>query len=123
MIARKEAAGRALAQEYGFCWQPDVGEHRPALLVNATPVGMTGGTEAEDLPVPADVVDAATTVFEVVAMPEATPLVRRARANAATVITGTEVMALQAIEQFVLYTGVRPNREQFAAATAFSRRG
>ncbi|MGB7979524.1 MAG: shikimate 5-dehydrogenase [Candidatus Nanopelagicales bacterium] len=121
VVARNETAGRGLAQEYGFGWQPEVGDHRPALVVNATPIGMTGGPEADDLPVPAEVVDAAATVFEVVAVPEATPLVARARASGAAVITGTEVMALQAVEQFVLYTGIRPTSEQFAAATAFSR--
>ncbi len=48
-------------------------------MINATPVGMAGGPAAEELPVEAAVVDAAETVFEVVAMPIETPLVRRAR--------------------------------------------
>jgi shikimate dehydrogenase len=37
------------------------------------------------------------------------------------VISGSEVMALQAAEQFVLYTGIRPTPEQLARAVAFSR--
>jgi hypothetical protein len=37
------------------------------------------------------------------------------------VITGLEVIALQALEQFVLYTGVRPTDEQVAAAVAFAQ--
>ena len=37
------------------------------------------------------------------------------------VITGLEVIAIQALEQFVLYTGVRPTAEQFQAAVAFAR--
>lgn len=36
-------------------------------------------------------------------------------------ITGLEVIAIQALEQFVLYTGVRPTVEQFDAAVAFAR--
>jgi shikimate dehydrogenase len=60
-------------------------------------------------------------VLEVVAMPVDTPLVRRARAVGAQVISGSEVMALQAAEQFVLYTGIRPTPEQLARAVAFSR--
>ena len=84
---------------------------------------MAGGPAAGERPVAPDVVDAAGTVFEVVAMPIETPLVRRARANGAAVITGAEVQALQATEQFVLYTGIRPTDEQLAHAAEFSRAG
>ena len=37
------------------------------------------------------------------------------------VITGPEVIALQALEQFVLYTGVRPTDDQVRRASEFSR--
>jgi len=123
VVARNRDAGSALAAEYGFDWQPTIGDLRPDLIVNATPVGMAGGPDADALPVPGEVVDSASTVFEVVANPAETPLVRRARTSGAAVITGTEVLALQAVEQFTLYTGVRPTAEQFALATAFSRAG
>ena len=66
-------------------------------------------------------VDGAETVFEVVALPALTPLVRRAGAGGKQVITGTEVIALQALEQFVLYTGVRPTDDQVRRASEFSR--
>jgi shikimate dehydrogenase len=36
-------------------------------------------------------------------------------------ITGAEVITLQAIEQFVLYTGVRPSMELIEMAAAFAR--
>ena len=36
-------------------------------------------------------------------------------------ITGAEVIALQAAEQFERYTGVRPTREQIEEASAVSR--
>lgn len=123
IVARNPATGRSLAAEYGFGWAPEIGADRPELIVNATPVGMAGGPARQDLPVPRSVVDAARYVLEVVAVPEQTPLVRRARANGAVVITGTEVLALQAVEQFTLYTGVRPTEEQFRRAAAFSRAG
>ena len=84
---------------------------------------MAGGPDSGALPVPAGVVDGAAVVLDVVAVPEQTPLVRRARGNGATVIAGTEVLALQAVEQFALYTGVRPTKEQFDEAAAFSRAG
>ena len=38
-----------------------------------------------------------------------------------TVITGAEVIALQAAEQFVLYTGLRPDPELVAEASEYSR--
>lgn len=121
VVARNERTGRALADAYGFGWVTEVGELRPRLVVNATPVGMAGGPAAEDLPVPEAVVDAAETVFDVVAMPELTPMVRRARARGAATISGREVIALQAADQFTLYTGVRPTEEQVRRASEYSR--
>ena len=121
IVARNEQAGRALAAQYGFTWVPHLASRRPRLLVNATPVGMAGGPAADDLPFDPDVVDAAETVFEVVAAPELTPLVDRAQEAGLRVITGTEVIALQAAEQFELYTGVRPSPEQVRRASDYSR--
>jgi shikimate dehydrogenase len=109
VVARNARTGSALADQYGYVWRAEVGSNRPQLLVNATPVGMSGGPAADDLPVAPEVVDAAETVVDVVALPALTPLVRRARAQGKQLITGAEVIALQALEQFVLYTGVRPS--------------
>jgi shikimate 5-dehydrogenase len=108
VVARNARTGTALADQYGYTWQAELGSSRPQLLVNATPVGMSGGPAADALPVAPEVVDAAETVFDVVALPALTPLVRRGRAQGKQVITGAEVIALQAEEQFVLNTGVRP---------------
>ncbi len=66
-------------------------------------------------------VDAAEIVFDVVAIPSETPLIVRGREQGKRVITGLEVIAIQALEQFVLYTGVRPTEQQFQAAVAFAR--
>ena len=38
-------------------------------------------------------------------------------------ITGAEVATLQALEQFVLYTGIRPSDDQVSAAQDFMRAG
>jgi shikimate dehydrogenase len=94
---------------------------RPQMLINVTPIGMTGGAEAEALAFDADIIETARTVFDVVAIPAETPLIVHARANGKQVITGLEVIAIQALEQFVLYTGVRPTQEQFEKAVAFAR--
>jgi shikimate dehydrogenase len=121
VVARNARTGTALADQYGYTWRAEVGSSRPQLLVNATPVGMLGGPAADALPVAPEVVDAAETVFDVVALPALTPLVRRARAQGKQLITGAEVIGLQALEQFVLYTGVRPSDDQVRRASEFSR--
>jgi shikimate dehydrogenase len=121
VVARNARTGAALADQYGYVWRAEVGASRPQLLVNATPVGMSGGPAADDLPVAPEVLDTAATVLDVVALPALTPLVRRARAQGKQVITGAEVIALQAVEQFVLYTGVRPSDDQVRRASEFSR--
>ena len=64
---------------------------------------------------------AASVVFDVVALPSETPFVGAARAAGVPVITGAEVIALQAARQFERYTGVTPTPDQVARASAFSR--
>jgi len=121
VVARNESAGQALATTVGAEWRPTLGGLHPDLIVNATPIGMMGGTEVNDLSFACEAVEAATTIFDVVAMPIETPLVRLARELGKTVINGGEVMTLQAVEQFVLYTGIRPTDEMIQRAQAFAR--
>jgi shikimate dehydrogenase len=121
VVARNEDTGRALADGYGFAWSPSSPDGG-AVLVNATPLGMAGGAGAALLPFPESQVDGAALVFDVVAMPPETPLIRRARAAGVPVITGAEVIALQAAAQFTLYTGITPDPELVRRASEFSRR-
>ncbi|MDI9918312.1 shikimate 5-dehydrogenase [Rhodococcus sp. IEGM 1379] len=121
VVARNKAAGSALADQYGFTWKQDLGEMSPGVLINATPIGMAGGAESESLSFPDVAVRSAEVVFDVVAMPVNTPLIRLATELGKTVITGGSVIALQAAEQFVLYTGVRPTPEQIQRASEYSR--
>ena len=81
---------------------------------------MAGAPECSQLPVSEAVIAAADTIFDVVAMPVLTPLVQMATALDKQVITGREVMTLQAVEQFVLYTGVRPTPAQISDAAEFA---
>lgn len=120
IVARNERAGQALAKSLGYPWQAELGEQRPQMLINVTPIGMTG-PQAEQLAFDAQAIAAADIVFDVVAVPAETPLIVRARAEGKHVITGLEVIAIQALEQFVLYTGVRPTDEQFQKAVEFAR--
>lgn len=119
IVARNEAAGRALADLYGFGWQAEpAGE--AAMLVNVTPLGMTG-TDADAVAFPAPMIAACDIAFDVVQYPPETPFLRAARTAGRRVVTGTEVATLQALQQFVLYTGVTPNDAQVADAAAFAR--
>ncbi len=120
IVARNEEAGRALAGLYGFGWQAEPGDSTAELLINVTPLGMAGPDENAQA-FPDDAVAAASLVFDVVALPSETPLIRAAQRIGKPVITGAEVAALQAAEQFVLYTGVRPTGEQIRKASEFSR--
>ncbi|HEY5780172.1 MAG TPA: shikimate 5-dehydrogenase, partial [Terrimicrobiaceae bacterium] len=56
-----------------------------------------------------------------VALPPETPLIKLATSLGKKTITGAAVIALQAVEQFVLYTGVRPDTELIQKAAAFAR--
>jgi shikimate dehydrogenase len=120
IVARNERAGQALAKSLGYPWQAELRERRPQMLINVTPIGMTG-PQADQLAFEAQAIAAADIVFDVVAVPAETPLILRARAEGKHVITGLEVIAIQALEQFVLYTGVRPTDEQFQKAVEFAR--
>lgn len=121
VVARNERTGRALAEQYGHAWAATVDEVEASLILNATPVGMSGGPAEHDLAVAQDVLRRADTIFDVVAFPSHTPLIQAALAAGMQVITGAEVIALQAAEQFALYTGVRPTDEQVAEASRISR--
>lgn len=136
IVARNEERGRALAALYGFAWLPEVGgasaDGNPAnsdnsantggagMLINVTPLGMAGA-DASVQSFTDDLVAEAHVVFDVVALPAETPLVKAARAAGKQVISGAEVIAIQAEEQFVLYTGVRPSPELVREASEFSR--
>jgi shikimate dehydrogenase len=119
IVARNEAAGRALADLYGYRWAAEpAGE--AAMLVNVTPLGMTGA-DAAALAFPAPMIERCDIAFDVVQYPPETPFLHAARAAGKHVVTGTEVATLQALQQFILYTGVTPGDAQVADAAAFAR--
>ncbi|WP_176590325.1 shikimate 5-dehydrogenase [Sphingobium sp. EM0848] len=119
IVARNEAAGRALAAQYGYGWRADLPDAAAALLVNVTPLGMEG-PDSEAMAFPAAFITACDVAFDVVALPVETPFIRAARAAGKAIISGGEVVVLQAVEQFLLYTGIRPSPEQVREATRFA---
>lgn len=118
--ARNATAATELATQYTAHIAKAPEALRPNVIINATPIGMAGGAESSQLPIQEAVVASAQVVFDVVAMPVRTPLIQMASAMGKQVITGREVMTLQAVEQFVLYTGVRPPADLIAAAAEFA---
>ncbi|MGN6743750.1 MAG: shikimate 5-dehydrogenase [Amnibacterium sp.] len=120
ITARNRETGSALADRFGAAFDTEA-QPGHQVLVNVTPLGMTG-PDAAALAFPEPMIRAATRVFDVVALPVETPLVRAARAAGVAVITGAEVHALQAARQFERYTGVALTRDQVERASAFSRR-
>ena len=121
VIARNDDAGRALAGRLDYDYAPEVGTRSASVIVNVTPLGMAGAPEAIEQAFDDRAIANARTVFDVVALPSETPLITAARAAGVAVITGAEVIALQAAEQFERYTGVRPTAEQIAEASVISR--
>jgi shikimate dehydrogenase len=121
VVARNAESGWALADRLGFDYLAEVGTVTAPVIVNVTPIGMAGGQEERDVAFSESTIAAADTVFDVVALPSETPLITAARAAGVQVITGAEVIALQAAEQFERYTGIRPTPEQIAEASALSR--
>ena len=120
VVARHVERGESLAKSYGFgfanrCDEADV-------VINATPVGMAGGEAASQLPVSEATVTGARLVMDCVAIPADTPLIRFAETAHVRTVRGTQIMTLQAVEQFELYTGVTPSAELVAAAATFSRK-
>jgi shikimate dehydrogenase len=121
VVARNEEAGRALAERLGYDYAQEVGSRTASVIVNVTPLGMAGAPEATEESFDERTIANARTVFDVVALPSETPLIKAARAAGVDVITGAELIALQAAEQFERYTGVRPTPEQIAEASGISR--
>jgi shikimate dehydrogenase len=123
IASRNEVTGKALAHKYGYAWLSEsdletIDSHQ--VIVNVTPLGMSGGNDGQ-LSFPERLISAAEVVFEVIAMPVETPLVIAAIAAGKEVITGMEIMALQAALQFELYTGIKLSEDQVRRASEFSR--
>ena len=120
IVARNPTAGPQLAATYGFSWVPELGDLAAPFLINVTPLGMTGADEAA-LAFPDDRIQLCEIAFDVVALPAETPFLVAARALGKRTITGADVAVLQALEQFILYTGVQPTPLQVEVAALYAR--
>ena len=126
IAARNQQKGEALAKRYGYKWVKDEQEilpHQAKLIINVTPIGMLGGIESEALAFPTTMIKNADIVFDVVALPVDTPMIKYAQKLNKIIISGADVAVLQALKQFVLYTGVTPSDELVRQAGEFARQG
>jgi len=115
VVARNREAGQALAEQYGYAWQAEVPARGAPLLINVTPLGMAGADERAMSFDDAQIAGCEV-AFDVVAQPAMTPFILAADKAGKTIISGAEVIVLQAVEQFVLYTGIRPEPEMIRDA-------
>ena len=120
IVARNPDRGPALARTYGFTSSATLPAEPAPILVNVTPLGMTG-PDAAALSFPEPMIAACTLAFDVVALPLETPFLARAAALGKPTITGAQVAVRQALEQFVLYTGVTPSAAQVELAASLAR--
>ena len=109
VYARNAETGKNLAALYGFEYISTLENQQADILVNVTPIGMKGGKDEFELAFPEALIKAAETAFDVVAMPVETPFIKLAERLNKQVISGAEVIVLQAVEQFELYTHQRPS--------------
>ena len=73
------------------------------LLINTTPVGMY--PHKDDSPVPRELLQKQTAVFDIVYNPRKTRLLREAEQAGCTVVSGIEMFLNQAAVQYTLWTG------------------
>ena len=121
IISRNQESGAALAESTGFTWKKEMTGIDAQLLINATPLGMQGGDTEGQLCFSEQNIQAASVMFDVVSKPLVTPAMAYAASLDKTVISGSEVFAIQAVEQFKLYTGVTISETLFNQARDYSR--
>lgn len=121
VMSRKEDEGKKLASLYGYKYLKKSEKIDAKLIINATPIGMAGGAGADALSFDEATIAQADIVFDVVALPVETPLIKEGRRQDKLIISGADVAVIQSLEQFVLYTGVRPSIEVIRVASDFAR--
>jgi len=82
-------------------------DQRFDVVINATPVGMSGTVDADVTPFPVEWLSGDEVVFDMVYRPRHTPLLRQAEARGCTTVEGLEMFVRQAAAQYRLLTGDR----------------
>lgn len=115
LLARNPLKGAALLSHFGLKGEVkslDAPLPPAALLVNASPLGMTGQPPLEiDLSPLAD----AAIVYDIVYVPLETPLLAAAEARGLETVDGLDMLVGQAALAFEIFFGAAPPREHDAA--------
>ena len=110
--ARRYGTGAGLAERVGIA----VGEVRwgtpvvGSVVVNCSPLGMHGE------PLPPDLLELSSGLFDMAYGPSPTPAVRAARAMDLPVVEGLDLLVAQAARSFQIWTGVAPPLSAMAEA-------
>jgi shikimate dehydrogenase len=89
------------------------------LVVNCTPIGVSGSESAGQSPLPPDLIEKTTLVFDLVYNPAETPLTLAAKSRGAKAVSGLGMLVYQAAESFKLWTAKDADTAaMFAAARA-----
>ncbi|MBD3675280.1 MAG: shikimate dehydrogenase [Planctomycetaceae bacterium] len=108
---RTNSKAETLAGELGcqfVRWEHRGKDYRD-ILVNCTPVGMY--PDMDETPFPQNWMSENILVFDTVYNPENTLLIKQARERGCRTVSGIEMFARQAAEQFEKFTGIAPDLE------------
>lgn len=120
ILSRNTQTGSALAKFYDFKYLQEIDEEVFDVLINATPIGMNPAPETE-VSFSEETINKAEYVFDSVATPAETGLIKLARSLGKKVVPGDTITLLQSKEQFILYTGTVPSQKLIEQATEFAR--
>ncbi len=112
VCARNAAKGQALAREFGtgfLAWERQ-SEARADLLVNTTPLGMTG--TLRELSPWSGCLEHFSLVYDLIYTPSVTPFLAKARQAGCQTLNGQTMFAVQAACQFFLWTGRKMNEKK-----------
>lgn len=121
IVARNESKAKKMETLYGCKYLQNSDKIDARLIINATPLGMSGGSGSELLSFSKEIISQADIIFDVVATPVQTPLINEAISQCKRIISGADVAIIQSLEQFVLYTDIRPTKEIINRATTYTR--
>lgn len=81
------------------------------LLVNTTPIGMTGWKSDTQIPIKPEALKNCGMVYDLVYNPMMTPLLEEAQRQGIPILGGLDMLIAQAVEQLKLWTGLEPPLE------------
>jgi shikimate dehydrogenase len=100
---RSRQHAEELCSDFGGTAISDLSSVSFDVIVNTTPVGMSGALQ--DSPIPSQIIRSGSTVFDIVYTPLETKLLRDAKRRGARAISGIDMFVAQGLEQDRLWLG------------------